>query len=50
MNLPNSPITKNKTTQDNAKTLLDKERYLVEEGHVHLTGIQALVRLPLAIL
>lgn len=47
MNLPNSPITKNITPQGNAKTLLDKERYLVEEGHVHLTGIQALVRLPL---
>ena len=43
---PKLPETKKEAVPDIA-TLLDKERYLSEEGHVHLTGIQALVRLPL---
>ena len=33
--------------QENAKTLLEQERYLTTKGRIHLTGIQALVRLPL---
>lgn len=46
MNVPKSPEITKKPAEGFFKNLLDKERYLVAEGHVHLTGIQALVRLP----
>lgn len=34
------------SSQDREKRFLEEERYLSTEGHIHLTGIQALVRLP----
>ncbi len=47
MNAPKSPGIEKEAIQESNNTILDKERYLVCEGRVHLTGIQALVRLPL---
>ena len=47
MNAPKSPGNEKKSFPETDSTILDKERYLVCEGRVHLTGIQALVRLPL---
>ncbi|MCZ6513451.1 MAG: 2-oxoacid:acceptor oxidoreductase family protein [Nitrospinae bacterium] len=47
MNAPKTRKTKKEAVSQADNTLLDQERYLVCEGSVHLTGIQALVRLPL---
>ncbi len=47
MNAPKTRETKKEAVSQADNTLLDQERYLVCEGSVHLTGIQALVRLPL---
>ncbi len=47
MNSPKFPDIKKENSRKSDNNILDKERYLVEEGRVHLTGIQALVRLPL---
>ena len=43
MNAPKSPGNEKKSFPQTDSTILDKERYLVCEGRVHLTGIQALV-------